>query len=320
MKSFAYLIAESFGAAARALSKGDNTVAKAGGTDLLDRLKERVVEPDEVLHLLRIEAEESKGEISALATLAEIAEDEWVRKDFPALQRAAAEAATPQIRNVGTLGGNLCQHTRCWFFRDPAFPCFKRGTGSCSAMEEGAQNRYHAVFPGESCASAHPSNLAPALIALGAKVECVHPDGDRTLDAELLYQQPLNGVHDDTVLRKGELIRAVKLEASDLTRRSTYVEFRERQSFDFALASVAVALDLRDGVVKQARIVCGAVAPVPLRATTAEQAITGKRLDEAAIAAAAAAVAEGAAPLEQNKYKLVILKDLVRQALEELKS
>lgn len=318
MKSFAYWTAADFGAAARALSDTPGAIAKGAGTDLLDRLKERVVEPEVVVNLLRAERGETQGELSALATLAEIAVDEWVGKEFPAVAKAAGEAATPQIRNVGTLGGNLCQHTRCWYFRNRHASCFKRGTGPCSAMADGGQNRYHAVFPADFCASAHPSNLAPALIAVGAKVDCVHPDGGRTLDVELLYEAPRQGVHGDTVLREGELIRAVKLVPTPFARRSTYVEFRERSSFDFALASVAVALHVEEGTVRDARVVLGAVAPVPMRAAGAEKALTGRKLDDAAIAAASAAAAAGATPLDQNGFKVPIIQALVRQALEEL--
>ncbi|MHC4339494.1 MAG: FAD binding domain-containing protein [Planctomycetota bacterium] len=317
MKRFAYLDAETFAAASGALAESGGSVAKSGGTDLLDLLKERILEPSEVVNLGRARRDEKKGEISALATLAEVAEDQWVKVDFPALHHAAAVAATPQIRNVGTVGGNLCQHTRCWYFRNKSFECFKRGTGDCSAVREGAQNRYHAIFPHDRCASAYPGNLAPALIALGARVACVHPDGDRVMDVELLYEEPAKGKAADTVLRDGELIRAVLLQRSAMTRRSIYREFRERLSFDFAAASVAVALDLRDGVVKEARIVCGGVAPTPFRARAAEKALLGNGVDAAG--AADAAVAD-ALPLEQNGYKVPILRTLIRQALEELKS
>ena len=318
MKRFAYLMADNFAAASKAAAGAGNAVLKGAGTDLMDRLKERVVEPDQVVTLHAVKDKEGKGEISALATLADIAMDEWVKNDFPAVAHAAGEAATPQIRNVGTLGGNLCQHTRCWYFRNPSFACFKRGNGACSAQEDGAHNRYHSIFAVKNCASAHPSNLAPALIAMGAKVETVHPDGGRSLDAGLLYEAPVEGKHGDTILRKGEVIRAVRLEPSALTRNSTYVEFRERLSFDFAVASVAAAVEVENGKVKQARIVCGAVAPTPWRSGTAEAALLGKPLDKASIAAASEAVAKGAAPLAQNRYKITILKRLVRRALEGL--
>jgi xanthine dehydrogenase YagS FAD-binding subunit len=315
MKAFTYHSPKDFAAAGKVLRAG--AVAKGAGTDLLDLMKERVYEPDDVVNLLQAGGPPREGEVGALTTLADLAADRWIGDNFPAVHIAAATAATPQIRNVGTVGGNLCQHTRCWFFRNRDFPCFKRGTGACSAMEEGAHNRYHAIFPHDRCASAHPSNLAPALIAVGARIACVHPAGDRTMDAELLYTEPSEGRLPDTGLREGELIRAVLLEPSPLARNSTYVEFRERLSFDFAVASVAAAVHVAGGKVRDARIVCGAVAPTPYRARAAEDALKGRALDPEA---AAEAVAKGAEPLEQNRYKVVILKRLVRRALEELKS
>lgn len=314
MKNFSYLTADSFGAAAKALAGAGNAVAKAAGTDLLDLCKERVVEPDDVVNLLRAKRE---GGLSALATLAEVAADADIRRDFPALAKAAGEAATPQIRNVGTLGGNLAQVTRCWFLRHKGFECYKLGQAGCAAMNEGAHNRYHAIFPHKKCACAHPSNIAPALIALDAKLDCVHPDGDRVMDAGLLYDRPRSGRLTEMTLRPGELIRSVHLDASALTRNSTYVEFRERMSFDFAVASVAAAVETEGGKVKRARIVCGAVPPAPYRATAAEEVLVGKKLDPEAAAEAAVA---GAEPLAQNKFKVVILKRLVRRALEELKA
>ena len=218
MKAFTYVTADDFEAASRELAAaGDRAMAKSGGTDLLDLLKSRLLQPDEVVSLLRAKRDTQKGELSALLTLAEVAEDSWIRENFPAVAKAALEAATPQVRNTGTLGGNLCQHTRCWYFRDANYTCFKRGTGDCSAAPDGAQNRYHAIFPHSRCVSAHPSNLAPALIAVGARVACVHPDGARTLDAELLYDEGPSGRKTDTTLRPGELIRAVLLEPTPLS-------------------------------------------------------------------------------------------------------
>jgi xanthine dehydrogenase YagS FAD-binding subunit len=318
MKSFVFTTADTLDAASRALAEAPaRAVAKGGGTDILDLLKSRLLTPDEVVSLLRAKREAKGGELSALATLDDAANDPWIRDNFPAVAKAAAEAATPQVRNLGTVGGNLCQHTRCWYFRNLAFPCFKRGQGDCSAAPDEAENRYHAIFPHKRCVSAHPSNLAPALIAVGAKVACVHPDGARTLDVEQLYDEGPAGRKADVVLKPGELIRAVLLEPTPLAKRSTYVEFRERMSFDFAVASVAAALDLRDGVVHDARIVCGAVAPIPYRAKAAEDALRGKKPD---LEAAAAAAVAGAAPLARNGYKVPILKELVRRALRELTS
>ncbi|MGH7163648.1 MAG: FAD binding domain-containing protein [Planctomycetota bacterium] len=316
MKRFAHLAARDFPSAARALQNGG--VAKAGGTDLLDLLKERIVEPDEVVDLRGAARALRAGEISALQTLAEVASDENVLREFPALAKAAGEAATPQIRNFATVGGNLCQGTRCWYFRNASFSCTRRGDPACAALVEGAETRYHAIFPEPSCVAAHSSNLAPALIALGARVACVGPGGERVLDVERLYREPEAGRMGDTVLEKGELIRAVLLEPSSMTRRSAYLEFRERLSFDFAVVAVAAALDLAGGVVKECRIVLGAVAPVPYRAEAAERALRGKKPDDAALSAAAEAAVEGARPLAQNGFKVPIAKTLVRRALEGL--
>ncbi len=320
MKQFSYLTADSFEAASKALTDSGNAVVKAAGTDLLDLLKERIVEPDEVVNLLRVEQASGTGVVSALATLADVAADAAIAEDYPALQKSAAVAATPAVRNFATVGGNLCQHTRCWYFRNEYFPCFKRGSAICPPLEKGGQNRYNAVFSHERCASAHPSNLAPALIALGAKVRCVHPEGGRTLSVEELYREPRNGRIGDTVLRKGELIRSVHLEPSALTRNSTYLEFRERHSFDFALVSVAAAVRLEGSKVAEARIVLGAVAPIPYRAKQAEQVLTGKPLNSQTAQAAAEAALAGAQPLSQNAYKVPIAKTLIRRALMELSS
>ncbi|MHC4955811.1 MAG: FAD binding domain-containing protein [Planctomycetota bacterium] len=317
MKRFAYLQAESYSAASKALAQAKSAVAKGAGTDLLDLLKSRIVEPDEVVSLLPIKDDEKKGEIAALATLHDVATDEWVKLEFPALHTAAGTAATPQIRHTGTLGGNLAQVSRCWFLRTPGHACVKLGDATCAAAGKLAENRYHGLFESNGCHCAHPSNLAPALIAVGAQASCVHPDGNRTMDVELLYDAVKKGRMSDLSLRPGELIRSVVLHASPLARNSVYLEFRERHSFDFALASVAAAAELDGGKVKDIRIVCGGVAPTPYRARDAETLLKGKRLDPEA---AAAAVVKGAVPLSMNRFKVTILKELVRRALKEIAS
>ena len=317
MKNFAYLQADTFAAASKALAAQNGHVAKGAGTDLLDLLKSRIVEPDAVVSLKDIREPERGGEISALATLEDIATDEWVKLEFPALHQAAAIAATPQIRSVGTLGGNLGQVSRCWYLRTPGHDCIKLGSDTCAAAGDAGENRYHGVFSSNGCFCAHPSNLAPALIALKAGAQCVHPDGDRAMDVELLYEAVKKGRLSDLGLRQGELVRAVSLAPSAMARNSVYIEFRERQSFDFAVASVAAAAELDGGKVKEIRIVCGGVAPIPMRAVGAEKALAGKALDPDA---AAAAVVEGAKPLRQNRYKVTVLAELVRRACKEIAS
>ncbi|MEZ6187282.1 MAG: FAD binding domain-containing protein [Planctomycetota bacterium] len=318
MHRFAYHTAESYEAAAQALKKRPDAHAKGAGLDLMDLLKERLLEPTDLVSLHRVKTPGGAGVLPAHLTLAELGKDPALAKDFPALAQAAAEAATPQIRNRATLGGNLCQYTRCAYFRGSDFACYKRGDDQCSAQAPDAFNRYHAIFVKGGCASAHPSNLAPALIAGDAVLTVVGPEGTRELPVAELYGNPAQGKWTDHTLAHGELIQAVRYTPSALTRRSVYKELRERQSFDFALASVVCALELADGKVKAARIVCGAVSPVPYRAKEAEAELVGKALDETRIAAAAEATVAKATPLAMNKHKVVILKRLVERALREL--
>lgn len=319
MKRFAYLQAKTLPAASAALAAREGALAKGGGTDLLDLLKERVVEPDELVNLLGAERAAGPNEVSALATLAELAAHPHVTANFPALAQAAGEAATPQLRNVGTVGGNLCQHSRCWYLRNPGYACFKRGTPQCAAVQPDAENQYHAVLGVGVCACAHPSNLAPALIATGGKLALVGPKGERVIEAEALYRAPQFGDLSDTTLARGELIRALVLEPSGLAKRSVYREVRERQSFDFALASVAAAVDLgADGKVRAARVVCGAVASTPHRSAAAEEVLAGETLDGALAAKAAEEAVAAARPLAKNGYKIDVLKVLIRRALEAL--
>ena len=291
-------------------------VAKAGGTDLLDLLKSRIVTPEAVVQLPATGT--GQGTIAASTTLAAVAANGALRSDYPAVTQAAAEAATPQIRNVATVGGNLCQATRCWYLRTPGFDCYKLGQGACAMLKPRAESRYGAVLGHDHCGCAHPSNLAPALIAVDARVRCTHPDGDREIALADLYGPAVRGSLSDTVLRTGELITHVLLAPAWRGRPSAYLEMRDRDSFDFAAVSVGVALHLDGGAVKAARICFGAVAPIPYRDAAAEAALTGKSFGADAIAAAAAAALAGAQPLEQNAYKLPVARGLLRRALESL--
>ena len=323
MKRFAYLDAATFEAASRALKQGSGKrLPKAAGTDLLDLMKERVLEPEALVNLLgaKDESKADHGRIfSALDTLDELARSKALAKDYPALHQAAKEAATPQIRNRGTVGGNLAQNTRCTYVRNAGFPCLKLEGSECAARREGSFTRFHTIFPQNGCVSAHSSNLAPALIALGAKVSIVGGKKPRWIEVEDLYAAPRRGELSDTILAPGELISRVELPTpSALTRRSAYSELRERQSFDFALVSLSVALDLQGGKIKSARICLSAVSPTPLRAIGAERVLTGKAPSEALFAAAAEAALKGAKPLADNGHKLTILSRLLRRTLKEL--
>ena len=203
MKTFTYWTADDFEAASRALAgAGPRGVAKAGGTDLLTLLKSRVLEPDEVVNLQRARRDGANGELSALATLAEVAEDAWIRERFPAVARAALEAATPQVRNAATVGGNLCQHTRCWYYRGVEWHCWLGGGDTCYAQI--GDHRKHGLEPGD-CISAHPSDLAPALAACGATVAVRSSAGERELPLLELYRRPTEDNRSLLSIAPGEL-------------------------------------------------------------------------------------------------------------------
>jgi len=291
--------------------------AHAGGTDLLGCLRDGVLRADALVSLARVA--ELRGlrrgldgglVIGALTTLAEIAANADLAARFPTLAQAAAAAASPQLRNQGTLGGNLCQRPRCWYYRGE-FHCARKGGETCYAAE--GENQFHCIFGGEVCFYVHPSDTAPALVALDALVRIAGPAGTRSVPAAEFFVLPSVDVTRETVLKPGELVTEVVLPAPAGEARGTYRKVRARGAWDFALAGAAVTATLAGGRVERARIVLSGVAPVPWRVPAAERALAGRRLAHDAIAKAASAAASGAQPLAQNAYKV----ELVRAAVEE---
>jgi xanthine dehydrogenase YagS FAD-binding subunit len=256
--------------------------------------------------------------IGALVKLHALATEPLVRTNYPALADSAGEAATPQIRNLATVGGNLLQRPRCWYFRNPDVNCLKKGGDRCYAV--GGLNRYHAILGGGPSFIVHPSNLAPALIAHGASVTLAGSAGTRTVELEQFFALPKADPLRENVLAASEVMTEIIIPAPPANTRSIYLEAREKQSFDWPLVSVAVTLVVdRARVVRAARIVMGAVAPIPWRVPLAEQMLVGARVDpimlhELATRVADAALA-GAAPLAENGYKVPVAKVLVRRAI-----
>jgi xanthine dehydrogenase YagS FAD-binding subunit len=299
----------------------------AGGQDLITTMNEYIERPSRVVNLKtipelgQIEATDKGLTIGALVTLSQLEEHPLVRKNYPGLVQAAQSAATGQIRNLGTVGGNLCQRPRCWYFRLEHVICLKKGGSRCYAADEQGENKFNAILGGGPSYIVHPSDLAPMLVALGASVTIAGEGGaNRDLPLEDFFTLPSEGnLRRENVLKAGEIITHIMVPASPVAARSTYLKFKERDSLDFATASVAAAVELADDkTVKAARLVLGGVAPIPWRIENAEKTLTGKKLETKALDEAAQLALEGAKPLSRNAYKVPLTQALVRRALASL--
>lgn len=318
LPTFAYIRPESMREALEHLAEGDARV-HAGGTDLLGCLRDGVFEAPKVVSLSAlddlhgIEATTDGGlRIGALTTLAEVAGHAGIRERFTVLAEAAASAASPQLRNQGTIGGNLCQRPRCWYFRGE-FHCLKKGGDICYAVE--GENRYHAILGGAPCFIVHPSDTAPAFVALGASVRIAGPEGQRFVPIEEFFVLPENDVFKETALEPGEIVTEVTVPPLAAGTTSTYRKLRERGAWDFALTSLALVLRQEGGRVAEARAALGGVAPIPWRCEPIEQAITGQTLSADVAARAGEAAVRDADPLEQNAYKVELVKGVVMETL-----
>ena len=297
-------------------------MALAGGVDMLDLLKQQLAAPRTLVDLNGLKelqginpAPDGGLRLGALARLDEVAAHPVVRARFAALAEAAGEAATPQIRNLGTVGGNLLQRPRCWYFRNPDIVCLKKGGHICYAIN--GLNRYHAILGGGPSFIVHPSNLAPALIAFGASARISGPGGERKIVLDQFFALPSVDATRENVLTPGEIVVEVTVPAPAASAQSAYLEVREKQSFDWPLVSVATVLEIDSGSKKihQANVVLGAVAPIPWRSREAEQTLAGAVLDRARAASAAEAALKEARPLSHNAYKVAIARALVRRAI-----
>jgi xanthine dehydrogenase YagS FAD-binding subunit len=294
----------------------------AGGQDILTTMKDYITRPTRVVNLKgirgldKIESDGKGGlRIGALVTLNQLEENQLVRRSFPGLAEAAHSIGTPQIRNLGTVGGNLCQRPRCWYFRLEEVVCLKKGGTECYAAT--GENKYHAIFGGGPSYIVHPSDLAPMLLALGASVSVVGADGKRMIALDKFFTLPSDGnLRRENVLKNEDIITDVSVPASKFATHSTYLKFKERDSMDFAMSAVAAAVTLdANKTVGEARIVLGGVAPVPWRVTKAEAALVGKTMSNDVLMNVAKVALEGAEPLAKNAYKVPLTQTLVRRAL-----
>jgi xanthine dehydrogenase YagS FAD-binding subunit len=302
---------------AQARRDGHRAVIAGGGTDLLGMIKEGLVQPDVVLNLKaidgldRIAASDGGLRIGGLTTLARLAEDPALAR-YPVLAQAAASVGTPQIRNAGTLAGNICQRPWCWYLRN-GFPCYKNGGDRCFATT--GENQFHAIFGGGPSYIVHPSDTAPALVALDARFRIAGPRGERLVAARDFFAPPRTDPARESTLADDELLAEILVPPASGTARSTYQKLLDRESWTHALVSVAAVLDMSGDVCRSARIVLGGVAPVPWDVPAAAQLLEGQRITSDVAARAAEAAVRDARPMSKNGYKVPITRTLVRRTL-----
>jgi xanthine dehydrogenase YagS FAD-binding subunit len=323
VKDFAYARVETVPEALQAMQAHPGALLLAGGTTVVDLLRENVFAPDTVIDIgalplreIRVGREET--EIGALVPNSELAWNPAITSLFPVVSQALLAGASGQIRNMATVGGNLLQRTRCPYFRQLDARCNKRepGTG-CAALE--GFNRSHAIFGGsEHCVATHPSDFTVALTAVDARIHLLGPGGEREVPIGEFYLEPGETPQREHQLQPGELILGVKLPHTHSGRSSHYLKVRDRQSYEFALASAAVSAELSGGVLTGVRIALGGVATRPWRARAAEQVLEGRRLSPDLLAEAGRAAAEGARPLRDNGFKVALIRRTVVAALHQM--
>jgi len=306
-----------------ALLSEPGTEALAGGTDLLGELKRKIRQPRRLVNLKTISDLHrfrygKTLRISALVTVGEMEHHPIVLEKFPVLAQAASLAATPQLRNMGTVAGNLCQHPRCWYYRSPLFDCWLKGGKKCFAVR--GENKYHAILGGGICHAVHPSDLAPALISLDARVQVIGPKVNREIPLEKLYAMPGPHRRQMTTLGQADLITEVDVPEPLKTSQGIYLKAMERGAWSFASVSVAAHLRFDGDHLAGARLVLGGVAPIPWRAKEAEKILQGQKFSEGLARAAGEAAMAKARPLRDNKYKVELAKALIRQALRAIAS
>jgi xanthine dehydrogenase YagS FAD-binding subunit len=302
----------------QARANGQAASLVGGGSDLLALVKDFIIKPDVLVNLKTIKGLDqvvpgaASVEIGGLITLDALASHPMIRNQYAVLAEAAETVATPQIRNVGTLAGNVCQRPWCWYFRN-GFPCLKNGGSMCFSV--GGENQFHAIFGGGPSYIVHPSDTATALVALDAKFRVVGPSGERIVPADDFFVLPRRDATRENILAPGEVLSGVQLEPAPAGRRSTYNKVLDREAWTHAVVSAAVVLDMDKEICRSASLVLGGVAPIPWRVPNVERLLAGQRITPALATKAGEAAVAGAQPLAKNAYKVPLTKALVRRTL-----
>ena len=302
--------------------KQDKYFVMSGGTDLLEEIKSNILEPEVIVDLYSvpdlayIKKEKNIIRIGALTSLVTLAENAVIKNDYPGLRQAAMSIATPQLRNMGTVGGNLCQRPRCWYYRDAQVKCRKKGGSRCFATQ--GRNKYHAIFGGGICNMVFPSDLAPMLICLEAKAVISTPRGDKTVPLADFYTLPRINIKRENILKQNEILKEIQITLPKKEDRSTYFKIKERESWDFAVVSVAAKATTSGDSIRSIKLTAGGVAPIPWKLDKAEAKLKGKKVTENLIKQAASAVSEAAKPLAENHYKKDLLETALKKAIRAL--
>ncbi len=300
---------------------GRTAVIAGGGSELLGMMKDRLITPDVVVNLKAvkgldaIKADSGGLTIGGLATIDAISRHPAIRQRYQVLAEAAQDVATPQIRNVATIAGNICQRPWCWYLRN-GFQCFKNGGTVCYSVS--GENQFHAIFGGGPSHIVHPSDTAPALVALNATFRLVGPSGERTVPSADFFALPTVDPARENVLKEDELLAEIVVPALPSSARSTYHKVMDREAWTHAVVSAAVVLDMNRDVCRSARIVLGGVAPIPWRLPDVERLLTGKRVTPELAAQAGELAVAGARPLAKNGYKVPLTRAMVRRTLVTL--
>jgi len=317
LTNFSYVRPKSLKEAVKALASGGAGL-HAGGTDLLGCLRDHVFDIKKMVSisgLKELEGIRTTADgglrIGALTTITHVAESAFVKERYAGLAQAAEAVASPQLRNQGTIGGNLCQKPRCWYYRGE-FRCLRKSGQKCFAVS--GENQYHCILGGGPCFIVHPSDTAPALVALDASVRIVGPKGTRSVAVEKFHVLPGADARRETVLGPGEIVTEIVLPPAQ-GARSSYRKVRDRAAWDFALAGVALAIQLSGDVVSRARVVLSGAAPIPWRSLEAEQVLIGQKVDGTVASKAAEAALRNAQPLAQNGYKVPLFRGLIEEEL-----
>jgi xanthine dehydrogenase YagS FAD-binding subunit len=322
MRRFKHVDATTIEEAQKLLGETE-TRAIAGGSNIIPLMKLGIAKPDRLVNIKLIPrmdgisfSEEEGLMIGALATIDSIANNKMVKEKYPLLSEAASSIASPQIRNVATLGGNLTQEPRCWYYRGPQ-PCWLKGGRMCYAAA--GENEHHAILGAGTCNSVQPSDSAPALVALGATANVASTGGEQSIPVDELFQKPVQGSKRLSALKPGELITRVIVPPPKAGSTGTYIKKMNRRVWTFASVSIAAQLTMKDGAVEDARLVLGGVSSIPWQLSQSEAVLRGRPLDEGTIEKAAEASTQGAHLLKHNGYKVPLAKAVVTEALTKLR-